>query len=110
MIKGPKSKVQSPKSIKNIGLLFVMGLFLTGCVTTQEYVYKDDAFRKEKKKAEENQISEKKEERKQEWIGSYLGENDFTKQCPVCKRRYPKEVVICPYDNAELEQFKEEIK
>ncbi|MCF7887041.1 MAG: hypothetical protein K9L71_01335 [Candidatus Omnitrophica bacterium] len=93
------------KNRKILAVVFFCGmaLFLVGCVTTQEYVYKDDIFRKEEKKVEENQISEKKEERKKEWIGSYLGKNDFTKQCPVCKRRYQGFLEKCPYDGAKLE-------
>jgi mannitol-specific phosphotransferase system IIBC component len=104
-MKSPKSKVQSLKSIKNVVLSFVIFLFLTGCVITQEYVYKDDTFKKEEKKVEENRISEEKEERKQKWIGSYLEENDFTKQCPVCKRRYQDFLEKCPYDGAKLEEI-----
>jgi hypothetical protein len=103
MIKSPKSKVLSPKSIRYVGLLFVIGLFLAGCVTTGEYVYRDDTFRKEGKKVEEKQISEKEEEKKEEWIGSHLEEDNFIMQCPVCMRRYPDNIEKCPYDDAELE-------
>ncbi|MCF7870740.1 MAG: hypothetical protein K9L95_03020 [Candidatus Omnitrophica bacterium] len=101
MIKSPKSKVQGPKSIKNIGLLFVIVLLLVGCVTTQEYVYEDDVFRKEEQKVEENQSGGKKEK----WIGSYLEKDNFIKQCPVCKRRYQISLEKCPYDGAKLEEI-----
>ncbi|MCF7870041.1 MAG: hypothetical protein K9L69_02000 [Candidatus Omnitrophica bacterium] len=116
MIKSLKFKVQSPKSIKNIALLFVMVLFLVGCVTTQEYIGKNKgkslpagkAGIKEKVEDKKNIVQDF--ERKEEWIGSYLGENDFIKQCPVCKRRYQGFLKKCPYDGAELEKIKEEIK
>jgi hypothetical protein len=100
MIKSLKSKVQSQKSIKNIGLLFVIVLFSAGCVTTQEYVYEDDVFRKKSEALDENQLKEKRKE----WIGSYLKEDSLPKQCPACRRRYQISLEKCPYDGTELEK------
>ncbi|MCF7916905.1 MAG: hypothetical protein K9L61_03920 [Candidatus Omnitrophica bacterium] len=91
--------------IKNIGLLFVMVLFLTGCVKTQEYVYQEDTFKRVEEEPKIRQIP-----KKEEWIGSYLEKNNFIKQCPVCKRRYQSVLEKCPYDRAGLEKIKEEIK
>jgi hypothetical protein len=104
MIKSLKSKAQSLKSIKNIGLLFVIVLFLAGCVTTQEYVYEDDVFRKKSETLDENQLKEKKKE----WIGSYLKEDSLPKQCPACRRRYQISLEKCPYDGTELEEIAED--
>ncbi|MCF7873989.1 MAG: hypothetical protein K9L84_01765 [Candidatus Omnitrophica bacterium] len=99
-MKSPKSKVQSPKSIKNVVLSFVIFLFLAGCVKTQEYVYKDNTFKRVGEEAKIEQLP-----KKEEWIGSYLEKNNFIKQCPVCKRRYQGSLEKCPYDGAKLEKI-----
>lgn len=90
---------------KIFSLLFILGLFLTGCVTTKEYVYQDNEF----KLAEEQPEKVKEEISQKKWMDIYFEENNFIMQCPVCLRRYPANVERCPYDDAELEQSKEEI-
>ncbi len=105
MIKSPKSKVQSPKSIKEISLLFIIGLFLIGCIRTQEYIYQEDAFKKVEEV--EGQPEEKLEIGQEKWMDIYFEENNFIMQCPVCMRRYPGNVEKCPYDGANLDKIKE---
>ncbi|MFO8052620.1 MAG: hypothetical protein R6U54_01495 [Candidatus Omnitrophota bacterium] len=95
--------------IKNVVLSFIMVLFLSGCVTTQEYIDKDKGKRI-KEKVQDKKVIVQDLERKKEWIGSYLGENEFSKQCPVCKRRYQNFLEKCPYDGAKLEKIKKEIE
>jgi hypothetical protein len=107
MIKSLKSKAQSLKSIKNIGLLFVIVLFLAGCVTTQEYIDKDKGKRIKEKVQDKKTIAQDFE-RKEEWIGSYLKEDSLFKQCPACRRRYQISLEKCPYDGTELEEIAED--
>lgn len=95
--------IKSPKSIKNVGLLFVMVLFLTGCVKVQEYIYEEDTFKRVEEKESINQAGEKKEE----WIGSFLEGDKFVRQCPICQRKYSDSLKRCPYDGAKLDKINE---
>jgi hypothetical protein len=106
MIKSLKSKVQSLKSIINVGLLFIVVLFMAGCVTTGGYVYQDkDKGKRIKEKVEIKKNISQDIEKKENWIESFFEKNNFIMQCPVCMRRYPDNVEKCPYDGAKLERI-----
>ncbi len=90
------------KNKKKLVVIFFSGVvvFLSGCISVQEYGYEDKTIEKVQEKEVTAGVLEKEED---EWIGSFLGKNYLVKQCPVCKRRYPEDVKRCPYDGEKLE-------
>lgn len=92
-----KLKIKFSSIIKLV--LLLPAAILYGCTTSGDYLYKSKLDLPEKEDFLETELKQEKD-----WLQLFFEENNLTKQCPGCLRRYPAAQNRCPYDNLRLRE------